>query len=61
MSITLNTTSSVQTNHETSHAIKTAQLAKGQQAVEGQMALNLIQSAAITPVSNTNHIVDIKV
>lgn len=64
MSISINSTSSVQTNHESAHAIKTAQLAKSQQEIEGQMALNLIQSAAPTSTglsSNPNQIVDIKV
>lgn len=63
MSININSTSSIQTNDSTAVGIKTAQKAKGQQELEGQMALNLIQSAAIVPPpsGNAGNTVNIKV
>ena len=66
MSLTINSNNSVQTNTETAHAIKTAQLAKGQQEMEGHLALDLIQSAAGTqlaspPVGNSGHNINITV
>ncbi len=47
MSLSIGSNSSVQTNIDTGVALKTANLAKNQQAREGQMALELIQSANI--------------
>lgn len=65
MSISLNTTNSVQTSHESTHAIKTAKLAQSQQEAEGQMALNLIQSADLSslpaPTASSGNNVNIKV
>ena len=66
MSLTINSNNSVQTNTETAHAIKTANLAKSQQEIEGQMALNLIQSATVgqavsPPVGNSGHNINISV
>lgn len=64
MSITLsNTTDAVQTNTSSAHGVLTAKKAKNQQELEGQMALNLIQSASIntqTPVGNSGHNINIK-
>ena len=65
MSITINTNNSVQTNTESAVAIKTANLAKSQQAIEGEMALQLIQSASIdslpTPSTTVGTQINIKV
>jgi len=47
MSLSIGSNSSLQTNIDTGVALKTANLAKNQQAREGQMALELIQSANI--------------
>jgi len=47
MSIIIGSNSAVQTNTDTAVAVKTANLAKSQQALEGEMALKLIQSADI--------------
>ncbi|WP_189376961.1 cytoplasmic protein [Thalassotalea profundi] len=60
----MNTTTPV--NTETAHGIKTANLVKDQTELEGQMALNLIQSADINmqvaaPTGHKGHIVNIKV
>ena len=46
MTISLHTTDAVQTNAATAQGVLTAQKAKSQQELEGEMALNLIQSAA---------------
>ena len=43
MSINIHSNNPVQTNTETAAAIKTANLAKNQQSLEGEMALQLIQ------------------
>ena len=64
MALSMNTTTPV--NTETAHGIKTANLVKNQTELEGQMALNLIQSADINmpvaaPSGNKGHIVNIKV
>lgn len=68
MSISLNTQSAVQTNTDTAVAIKTAQKANSQQEIEGQMALNLIESAGgagtqsvPSPQGNAGHNINIKV
>ena len=65
MSIALNSTSAAQTNTDTGVALKTAELAKSQQELEGQMALNLIQSAVVTnvpaPIGNSGTQINIKV
>jgi hypothetical protein len=65
MSVTINSTSSVQSNTESAVAVKTAKLAKNQQALEGEMALKLIQSANIeslpTPTSTVGTQINIKV
>jgi hypothetical protein len=65
MSLTINTSSPVQTNTETAVAVKTAQKAQSQQELEGEMALNLIASADINqvpaPVGNLGQQVNIKV
>ena len=66
MSININSTNQVAQNTETAHGIKTAKLVKNQQEVEGQMALELIQSADINaqlaaPVGNKGHTINIKV
>jgi hypothetical protein len=46
--LVIGSNSSAQTNTDTAFAVKTANLAKNQQSREGQMALELIQSANIT-------------
>ncbi|GAA0818831.1 hypothetical protein KO495_04335 [Colwellia sp. D2M02] len=52
MSITIGgSASSVQTNTDTGFALKTANLAKKQQELEGQMAIQMIQSASIDNVA----------
>jgi hypothetical protein len=57
--------SSVQTNVDTGFALKTAHLAKNQQEMEGQMALQMIQAASVDslalPVGNIGNNVNIKV
>lgn len=62
MSLSMNTTTPV--NTETAHGIKTANLVKNQTELEGQMALELIQSADINtqlaaPVGHKGQIVNI--
>lgn len=64
MSLSMNTTTPV--NTETAHGIKTANLVKNQTELEGQMALELIQSADINaqlaaPAGHKGQIVNIKV
>ncbi len=63
MSITLNNDNAV-TEINTGHALKTANLSKSQQELEGQMAINLIESANINaiaaPVGNSGHNINIK-
>lgn len=65
MSIVLGPTTAVQTNAETGVALKTAGLAKSQQELVGQMAINLIQSAVVTnipaPSGNSGTQINIKV
>ena len=65
MSININSNNPVQTNTESAVAIKTANLAKGQQSLEGEMALQLIQSANIgslpAPTANLGNSINIKV
>jgi len=67
MSITLNTQSDIPLKTNSAVAIKTANLSKSQLEVEGQMALNLIQSATTVlqspPVTtgSVGSIVNIKV
>lgn len=65
MSISLNSSNIVPSNTTNIHSVKTANLTKKQQEIEGQMALNLIASASSTSVvdstSNTGSIIDIKV
>jgi len=66
MSITIGTPDAVQTNTATAHAIKTANLSKSQTELEGQMALNLIQSASVDSVAlptsgNSGQNINIKV
>jgi len=64
MSITLNNDNAV-TEINTGHALKTANLTKNQQELEGQMAIKLIESANIeaiaAPVGNSGHNINIKV
>ena len=65
MSINIHSNNPVQTNTETAAAIKTANLAKNQQSLEGEMALQLIQSANINllpaPTANLGNSINIKV
>lgn len=66
MSLTIGSSDPVQTNTESAHAILTAQKAKSQQEIEGQMALKLINSASIDtaampPVGNSGHNINISV
>lgn len=64
MSLTLN--NEIGTSEITSSsALKTAQLQKSQQAIEGQMAINLIESASVDnlalPVGNVGQNINVKV
>ncbi len=65
MSLNIGSSSSTQTNTDTTLALKTANLAKNQQSREGQMALELIQSANIesllAPSGNIGTQINIKV
>jgi hypothetical protein len=49
MSISLQGTSSLTANAESPLEIKVAQMAKSQQKREGQMAIQLLESANVTP------------
>lgn len=65
MSITLGTTDSVQTNTDTGHGLLIAKKALSQQELEGQLAVQLIQSAGApqttqSPVGNIGHNINIK-
>ena len=64
MSLTMNNDNAV-TEITTGHALKTANLAKNQQELEGQMAINLIESASIDglamPIGNSGNNINIKV
>ncbi|WP_206485736.1 cytoplasmic protein [Thalassotalea sp. G2M2-11] len=65
MSITIGSSSAVQTNTESAQAILTAKKAQTQQEIEGQMALKLIESAnpetaAMPAVGNSGHNINIK-
>ncbi len=67
MSITIGTTAPLLTNTDTAQGVLTAKKAQSQQELEGQMAIDLIQSAtaaianvpAPTPTSGNN--INIKV
>jgi hypothetical protein len=65
MTLAINSSNPVQTNTDTAVAIKTAQKAQSQQEIEGEMAINLIETAALpqtpSPVGNSGHNVNIKV
>lgn len=66
MSIEVSSSNAVALTTETLLEAKTANLAKSQAELEGQMALNLIASAAVNNVSvpaigNSGHNVSIKV
>ncbi|MFD2166729.1 hypothetical protein ACFSJY_10715 [Thalassotalea euphylliae] len=65
MSLTIGNTDPVQTKAGTATELKTANLAKNQQELEGQMALNLIQSAAPAavqpPTASSGNNINIKV
>ena len=65
MSLSIGNTDAVQSNVDTAHGIKTAQKAKSQQELEGQMALNLIQSANVNavpaPTATSGNNINIKV
>lgn len=65
MSLSIGSSSSAQTNTDTTVALKTANLVKNQQSREGQMALELIQSANIesllAPSGNIGTQINIKV
>ena len=66
MSLELGATNPVSTNTETAHGVKTANLAKSQTEIEGQMALKLISSASVDNISlpvvgNSGQNVNIKV
>jgi len=64
MSLTLNNDNAV-SEITTGHALKTANLTKDQQELEGQMAINLIESASIDavaqPIGNSGQNINIKV
>ena len=66
MSITIGgPISSVQTNVDTGYALKTAHLAKNQQEMEGQMALQMIQASSVDnlalPTGNIGHHINMTV
>lgn len=68
MSLSIGNTSSVQNNTETAQGVLVAKKAQSQTELEGQMAINLIESAtsALTqsiaaPVGNSGNNVNIKV
>lgn len=70
MSITVGNSEAVQAaqgNTATAHGVKTAQLAKGQQELEGQMAMDLIASATSAlqtiapPTASSGNNINIKV
>jgi len=64
MSLALNT-ESTSSDITTGAALKTAQLQKGQKAIEGEMAIKLIESANVEalamPVGNVGQNINIKV
>lgn len=51
MSLTINGGATPSTTTEDALSIKAAQMAKNQQQLEGQMAVQLIQSATVEPVA----------
>jgi len=65
MTLAINSTSPAVTSTESAAAIKTAQLAQDQMSIEGKMAMDLIQSAALpsvpAPVGNSGQNINIKV
>ncbi|MEW6991658.1 cytoplasmic protein [Colwelliaceae bacterium 6441] len=66
MAITLNSPNSITTNIDTGHALLTAKKVQNQQELEGQMAVQLIQSAgldssALPTAGNSGHNINIKV
>ena len=65
MTLNVNATSPASTNTDTAHGIKTANLVKDQMELEGQMALQLIQSANVdtqvsAPVGNIGNNINIQ-
>ncbi|MCT8985350.1 cytoplasmic protein [Shewanella phaeophyticola] len=55
MTISVNAPSSMPTTIDSGNSLKVAVMAKDQQEVEGQMALQLIEAAAPQPVGNSGH------
>jgi hypothetical protein len=57
MSISVNAPSNMPTNIDSASSLKVAVMAKNQQKVEGQMALQLIEAATppAQPVGNSGH------
>ncbi|UCX05994.1 cytoplasmic protein [Shewanella sp. HL-SH8] len=56
MTISVNAPSNMPANIDSGHSLKAAVMAKDQQKVEGQMALQLIEAAAPpAPVGNAGH------
>ena len=65
MSLSINSPSEMPTNIDSGTSLKVAVMAKDQQKVEGQMALQLIEAAlpqqsAPQPVGNSGHIISTK-
>lgn len=66
MSLSINSPSAMPSNIDSGNSLKMAVMAKDQQKVEGQMALQLIEAAlpaeqgAPQPVGNAGHIISTK-
>ncbi|MCC4834166.1 cytoplasmic protein [Shewanella sp. 1_MG-2023] len=62
MSLSINAPSSMPTNIDSGSSLKVAVMAKNQQKVEGQMAMQLIEAAQPEPqpVGNAGHIINTK-
>ncbi|MCW3171848.1 cytoplasmic protein [Shewanella subflava] len=55
MTISVNAPSNMPTSIDSANSLKVAVMAKNQQKIEGQMALQLIEAALPAPVGNTGH------
>ncbi|MDO6618016.1 MULTISPECIES: cytoplasmic protein [unclassified Shewanella] len=60
MALSINAPSSMPTNIDSGSSLKVAVIAKDQQKIEGEMALQLIEAALPPPVGNSGHNINIK-
>ncbi|NKF49330.1 cytoplasmic protein [Shewanella sp. WXL01] len=60
MTISVNAPSSMPTNIDSGNSLKVAVMAKEQQKVEGDIAMQLIEAAVPPPTGNSGHNINVK-